>query len=168
MIDRLADYGIRLETSPEELAARLPVNSEEYKHLSEQTMRELPSVEIWNDFFLKEYAIGRERLEPIAEELSFLYDYERPLVMRRPHLKETMVTLHGMGLRLGMISNIISRSVVQHFLEEYDIAQYATDEIDGLYGSTVNRPKTRHLHLSQVHTHTGHRKLFRLPHSWSR
>ena len=124
LIDRLADYGIRLETSPEELAARLPVNSEEYKHLSEQTMRELPSAEIWNDFFLKEYAIGRERLEPIAEELSFLYDYERPLVMRRPHLKETMVTLHGMGLRLGMISNIISRSVVQHFLEEYDIAQY--------------------------------------------
>ena len=59
LIDRLADYGIRLETSPEELAARLPVNSEEYKHLSEQTMRELPSVEIWNDFFLKEYAIGR-------------------------------------------------------------------------------------------------------------
>lgn len=121
LLDRLADYGIALDAKPEEIAAQLPVNSEIYKHLSEETLRELPSAEIWNDYFLRGYAIGRERLEPIAEELSFLYDYERPLVMRRAHLKETMEQLQEMGLRLGVISNIISRSVVQHFLAEYDV-----------------------------------------------
>lgn len=124
LIDRLGDYGIKLDTTPEALAELLPVRSEEYKHSSEETLVELPSVEIWNDYFLKDFAIGRERLAPIAEELSFLYDYERPLVMRRPYLKETMQELKDMGLRLGMISNIISRSVVPHFLEEYDIARY--------------------------------------------
>lgn len=123
LIDRLGDYGIRLDTTPEALAALLPVNAEEYKHWSEQSLRELPSAEIWNDYFLRDFSVGRERLEPIAEELSFLYDYERPLVMRRAHLKETMETLRTMGLRLGMISNIISRSVVPHFLEEYGIAE---------------------------------------------
>lgn len=121
VIDRLGDYGIALDATPEELAASLPVNSEIYKHYSEQTLRELPSAEIWSDYFLKEYAIGRDEIAPLSEELSFLYDYERPRVMRRPHLKETMEELRDMGLRLGVISNIISRSVVPHFLAEYDI-----------------------------------------------
>ena len=121
ILERLADYGIELPATPEELARTLPVNSEIYKHESEQTLRELPGAQIWNDYYLREYGIGRERLEPIAEELSFLYDYERPCVMRRPYLKETMTELRQMGLRLGVISNIISRSVVPHFLAEYDI-----------------------------------------------
>ena len=124
LLTRLSDYGIDLPVTPEELAAKLPVNSEIYKHESEQTLRELPPAEIWNDYYLREYGIGRERLAPIAEELSFLYDYERPRVMRRPHLHETMETLRGMGLKLGVISNIISRSVVPHFLEEYDVARF--------------------------------------------
>lgn len=121
LLRRLSDYGIDLPATPENIASSLPVNSEIYKHESEQTLRELPSVEIWNDYYLREYQIGREKLAPIAEELSFLYDYERPCVMRRPHLKETMEKLRDMGLRLGVISNIISRSVVPHFLAEYGI-----------------------------------------------
>ena len=121
LLRRLSDYGIDLPARPEDIARSLPVNSEIYKHESEQTLRELPAVEIWNDYYLREYQIGRECLAPIAEELSFLYDYERPCVMRRPHLKETMEKLRDMGLRLGVISNIISRSVVPHFLAEYGI-----------------------------------------------
>lgn len=124
VIDRLGDYGIRLDVTPEELARRLPVNSEIYKHHSEQTMRELPPAEIWSDYYLRDFGVSRESLEPMAEELSFLYDYERPRVMRRPHLVQTMRELRSMGLRLGVISNIISRTVVPHFLAEYDIAQY--------------------------------------------
>ena len=90
VLDRLADYGIAVGATPEELAEKLPLNSEIYKHHSEQTLRELSSVEIWNDYFLRDYHIGRDRIAPLAEELSFLYDYERPRVMRRPQLKETM------------------------------------------------------------------------------
>jgi len=60
----------------------------------------------------------------MAEELSFLYDYERPRVMRRPHLAGTMERLRTMGLRMGVISNIISATVVPHFLAEYGIAEY--------------------------------------------
>lgn len=123
LLTRLSDYGIVLPATAEDIARSLPINSEIYKHESEETLRELPSAQIWNDYYLREYHIGADRLEPIAEELSFLYDYERPCVMRRPYLKETMEELRGMGLRLGMISNIISRSVVPHFLAEYGILQ---------------------------------------------
>lgn len=124
VLDRLADYGVVLDASPAELAARLHENSEAYKRASELDRRERPAAEIWSEWYLRDWAIGRERLAPIAEELSFLYDYERPRVMRRPHLKETMDRLRGMGLRLGLISNIISTSVAPHFLEEYGIRDY--------------------------------------------
>lgn len=123
ILDRLEDYGIRLEGGAELMAQRLAVNSEIYKHESEKTLRELPAAEIWSRYYLREYGLTAEELAPFAEELSFLYDYERPRVMRRPHLKETMEALKAMGLRLGVISNIISRSVVRHFLAEYGIEE---------------------------------------------
>ena len=124
LIRRLADYGIDLDTTPEVLARSLRTNAEAYKHRGELDLTELDQTTIWNDYYLKEFAIGRERLEPIAEELSFLYDYERVINMRKPRLKETIETLHGMGIRMGIVSNIISTSLVPHVLNEYGISRY--------------------------------------------
>lgn len=124
LIDRLDEYGIHLDASPEALSRRLEVNAEIYKHEAEESLRELPSEIIWNDYFLKEYEIGRETLKPMAEELSFLYDYERPSNMRRPHLIECMEALKAQGVRIGVISNIISRSIVPHFMVEYGLEGY--------------------------------------------
>ena len=124
LIRRLSDYGIVLDTTPEALAAQLHENAEAYKHDTERTRTELPAAKIWNDWYLKEFHIGEEKLEPIAEELSFLYDYDRLTLMRKPRLKETIETLHGMGFRMGVVSNIISTSLVPHMLNEYGIAEY--------------------------------------------
>ena len=124
LLERLEDYGIRLDTAPEALAEKLEKNGEAYKHASEKDLRELPAVEIWNDWYLRDWAVGRERLEPIAEELSFLYDYERVKVIRRPHIRETLDALRAQGMKLGLISNIISLSVAPHFLEEYGVRDY--------------------------------------------
>lgn len=124
LIRRLGDYGIVLDTTPEQLAETLHANAEAYKHLSEQTRTELPAVRIWNEHYLREFHIGEARLAPIAEELSFLYDYDRLTLMRKPRLRETIETLHAMGLRMGIVSNIISTSLVPHMLNEYGIAQY--------------------------------------------
>ena len=124
LIVRLAEYGIHLDTSPKELAERIRKNGEEYKQRGEMDHTELRQGEIWNDYYLKEFHIGRERLDPIAEELSFLYDYERVTNMRKPRLKETILALHGMGIRMGVVSNIISTSLVPHMLNEYGISEY--------------------------------------------
>ena len=124
LMDRLGDYGIHLPATPEELATKLAVTGEVYKHHSEQTLREDPAAVIWSEYFLDGFGLTREELEPIAEELSFLYDYERVRNMRRPHLVETMQALRDTGLRLGMISNIISTSVVPHILREYGVNQF--------------------------------------------
>lgn len=121
---RLADYGIILSGEDREIGLRLHENAEAYKHYSEQTLVELPQATIWNTFYLKDYHIGEDKLAPIAEELSFLYDYERVRNLRRPGLPETLETLKNMGIRMGVVSNIISTSFVPHILKEYGIDQY--------------------------------------------
>lgn len=120
----LEEGGIQLDIKREEFSACLSRQAEEYKAWSEISRRELPAVKIWGDYYLKPYNIDREKLEPLAENLSFLYDYSRVRLRRRPGLKDTMVKLLRLGLTLGVISNIISKTFVPHILREYEIAQY--------------------------------------------
>lgn len=122
--ERLAVYGITLSSDDVKSGQRLHENAEEYKHFSEEALTELPPVKIWNEFYLKEYKLGEKKLVPIAEELSFLFDYERVCNLRRPGLIETLDALRGMDIRMGVVSNIISRSFVPHILKEYGIESY--------------------------------------------
>ena len=124
LISRLAEYGIHLNISEQALSLQLQENAERYKHESEETLRELPPEIVWSDYFLREQRLSRETLGPMAEELSFLYDYERVCNLRRPNLLACMDALKADGLRLGMISNILSRSIVPHFMAEYGLAEY--------------------------------------------
>ena len=102
----------------------LAENTERYKRDAENSLRELPPETVWADSSLKDLHLSREALDPIAEELSFLYDYERVCNLRRPHLLETLQELQGLGMRLGLISNILSRTIVPHFMAEYGLEDY--------------------------------------------
>lgn len=124
LISRLGEYGIILPVTPGQLAARLKITTEEYKAAVEHGLCELPAEIAWNDYYLKDFGIGRERLKPIAEELSFLYDYLRPMNMRRPELYDALDALQAAGIRMGVISNMLSKTLVPHFLAEYDIERY--------------------------------------------
>lgn len=124
LIRLLGEHGIRADITPEALDAMLSVNAEEYKHYGERNLVELPQSVIWSQYYLRELHIEPERLAPFAEELSFYYDKERVTNTPRPFLKETMASLHGMGIRLGVISNIISTTLVPYCLKEYGIDEY--------------------------------------------
>lgn len=124
LIRMLNEHGVPVSLSPEEIGAMLAVNSEEYKHFGERNLIELPQSVIWSQYYLKELHIAPERLAPFAEELSFYYDEERMINVPRPGLKETIEGLHAMGIRLGVISNIISTTLVPYALKEYGIDRY--------------------------------------------
>lgn len=124
LLRRLKTYGIDLSVTPMMLDALLRKNAEAYKRRGERELTELPQPVIWNEYYLKEFHIGEDRLAPIAEELSFLYDYERVENLRKPRLKETIATLSERGIRMGIVSNIISTSLVPHILNEYGISAY--------------------------------------------
>lgn len=139
LISRLGEYGISLDIGPEALAAQLEENAAQYKRDVEASLREMDPVVIWNDYYLRQQKLGREALAPIAEELSFLYDYERVCNLRRPHLIDCMEALRGDGLRLGLISNIISRSIVPHFVAEYGLTPYMECVITSA-GTGIRKP----------------------------
>lgn len=124
LMDRLAVYGIIVNEDEGVFAQRLHENAEEYKHWSEGSLAELPAPRIWNEYYLKDYSIGEEKLAEIAEELSFLYDYERVCNKRRPGLVQTLEALAEAGVRMGIISNIISTSFGPHIVREYGIEKF--------------------------------------------
>lgn len=124
LIEILRQHHIPVDITPQALDAMLAVNGEEYKHFGEQHLIELPQDIIWSRYYLKELHLEPQQLAPFAEELSFLYDGERMENTPRPFLKQTMAALHDMGIRLGVISNIISTTLVPYALEQYGISEY--------------------------------------------
>lgn len=158
LIGRLGEYGIPLEISPQALARQLDKNAEEYKHTVEESLREMPPEVAWNDFFLREQALGRETLRPLAEELSFLYDYERVCNLRRPHLRDCMQALQDAGLRLGVISNILSQSIVPHFLMEYGLTEYM-DCVLTSAGTGIRKPDAAIFRLAEEQLRLGPEEL---------
>lgn len=117
----LSDAGIHLPVAAEEFYGPLSLRTEEYKTYSERSGRELPTLDIWADYFLRPFHVDRDKLKPISEELSFLYDYARVLLTPRHHMKETILKLQSQGLKTGIISNIISLTFVPRILKEYEI-----------------------------------------------
>ena len=148
LISRLGEYGIALDIEPEALAKQLEVNAEIYKKEAEATLREFDPVIVWNDYYLREQNLGRAALAPIAEELSFLYDYERVCNLRRPRLIETMDALKAQGLRLGMISNILARSIVPHFVMEYGLDRYFECVLSSA-GTGIRKPSPEIFRLAE-------------------
>ncbi len=120
----LQEQGITLEVTAEELTELLQHNAELYKHESEITLRELSSPQIWSRYYLKEFHLREEQLEGIADELSHYYDCERVINTPKPFLAGTLRELHEMGIRMGLISNIISTTLVPQLLKDYGIDRY--------------------------------------------
>ncbi len=137
----LDEGGIRLDAGPEDFYTTLSRMAEVYKARSEESGIELPGAEIWGGYFLKPYHVDMAKLAPLAEKLSFMYDYSRVRLVLRPHLKDTIEKLHDAGLVLGVISNIISLTFVPIILEEYGIMPYMSCVVLSSV-SGVRKPKS--------------------------
>lgn len=120
----LKENGAVLSATPEELIQTLAMRGKEYKHYAEETKVELPATQILEEFYLKDFSIPSKILEPCAERICHLYDAQRNRITMRPSLPATVQALHSMGIRQGVISNIISTTFVPMALRQYGIAQY--------------------------------------------
>jgi putative hydrolase of the HAD superfamily len=106
-----------------DLGTRVLAGIGAYQAWRETSQVELPPERVWAEYVFPNHGVPRERLMAAAEEIAFFYEthyYRRSL---RPEAPAVLAALHGAGFRLGIISNIISRTLVQHKLVEYGIAQ---------------------------------------------
>lgn len=120
----LTEQGIATTATPGELLEHVDIGAKNYKAFSEQELVELPGDEIWRNFMLKDFNVPPEKICGLGEELSYLYDRRRKVITPREGLEATLRALRDGGFRLGVISNIMSRSFVPRILKEHGVSQY--------------------------------------------
>lgn len=123
----LAEQGIHTDMSDEEFAKYIHDGSEAYKHRGENSRTELRPVQIWKDYILKSLDIPQEKIEPIAELLSFCNDYVRLENSARPGMKDMLEQLRSMDMKIGVITNTISMTFADHILKETGVSDYFQD-----------------------------------------
>jgi putative hydrolase of the HAD superfamily len=102
-----------------------------YQSWREDSEVELPPERVWGEYV---FADGRcpgalapgwaGRLVVAAEELAQFYESRFQVRSLRAEAAGTLKALHERGMRLAVISNIISRDIVQQNLAAYRIAPY--------------------------------------------
>lgn len=142
LFEALRRIGVRTEETPEKLLEHVNRGAASYKKYTEETLTELPPDVIWKDYMLKDYPDDRELLTGHGEELCYQFDRYRKEIVERPGLAETLEALKADGIRLGIISNIMSRTFVPRILAEYKVADYfETMVLSSVFG--IRKPDAR-------------------------
>lgn len=124
----LLQRGLDPGLAPPELYVVVETGMAVYQRWREQTLMELPPERVWAEYIFPDLLargdLPADHLTAVAEDLTFYYEnhsYRRHLRSEAPAVLET---LRRRGLRLAVISNIISRKLVSHNLAAYGVAHY--------------------------------------------
>ncbi len=120
----LSRTGIILDQTDADLADLITRGAADYLQWNMVSNIELKPAEIWSRYFLKGLGISSANLEPIAEELAFLYETRLFIRQMRPEVPEVLAAVKALGLKIGCISNTQSVRQVPENLQEYGIAGY--------------------------------------------
>lgn len=124
LVETLRLGGIPLPEDTENVLDRVLAGNARYKAWSENLGVELSPLDIWADWNLADFHVLRTKLEPIAEELSYLWETTFFARALRPDAQSTLDALKSRGYQLGVISNTSSATQVFRTLEAYGIASY--------------------------------------------
>jgi HAD superfamily hydrolase (TIGR01509 family) len=120
----LVNAGIDLGLSDEALCEVISAGLQRYHDFSLASLVEYPPARVWREFILADYLFDPARLDAIAENLMFYIEthyYQRQM---RPEVPEVLREIQCLGLKIGLISNVNSRSQVPTNLSKYHIQQY--------------------------------------------
>jgi HAD superfamily hydrolase (TIGR01549 family)/HAD superfamily hydrolase (TIGR01509 family) len=121
---RLRAAGIDLNLSNADLCRLVTEGLGRHHGWSKQTLLELPAPQIWHDYILKGFSYDPQALDRIAEDLTTYYEthfYHREM---RPEVPAVLEAIRGMGLKIGLISNVRSRGQVPFNLDRYQLRHY--------------------------------------------
>ncbi len=118
----LSEHGLDPGLDAEGLQSAVVEGMAAYQTWREATEMELPPDRVWAEYIFSNNGLPRERLAAAAEELTYFYETHYQIRRLRPEARKVLVALHTRGFRLGVISNIISRTVVPRQLSAYGIA----------------------------------------------
>lgn len=119
----LQQHGIAAD-DPEALLQSVNAGAKAYKAFTEEQWRELPGDRIWAEYMLRGLGIPAEQLAGLGEDLSYMFDRHKKKITAREGLRETLEALRARGYRLGVISNIMSRTFVPRILREHGVEEF--------------------------------------------
>ncbi len=120
----LAKAGIDLHWTNERLFETISKGLVRYHAWRLESLEELPAFQVWHDFIFDQHPMVDARLKSVAEKLMLYLEtnyYTREL---RPEIPGVLEEIRRMGLKIGMISNVVSLGQVPVNLAEYGIKQY--------------------------------------------
>lgn len=157
VLDILHAHGIDLHRDFDAVSAAVNDGWQRYGAYRDPRQRELKPTEIWGSFVLTDFGLDEEAVAPYAEELAHMWEithYHRAL---RPHAKEMLEGLKGLGMKLGVISNTASLYQVFDILEEYGIRDYFQDvTLSSVTGYRKPDPNIFQVSLRQVQSRPEH------------
>ena len=93
-----------------------------YARWAQERMCELPEIEIWTRWVLREYPA--EQIAPIASQLGFAFRERNGRSVIKPDANATIEALSRRGYRLGLISNTTSAIDSPDTLEQAGMSKY--------------------------------------------
>ena len=124
MLEFLRSHDLDPGLGVSELQAAVVSGMEAYQAWREGSEVELSPEQVWTEHILTDGSLCKERLAAVAEELTYLHATRFQARSLRPEAPALLEALRSRGLRLGMISNVLSRRLVPACLSEYGIAHY--------------------------------------------
>lgn len=157
VLDILRAHGIDPDKDFETAASAINAGWERYGAYRDPRQRELKPEEIWGSFVLTDFGLDEESVRSYAEELAHMWEvthYHRAL---RPHVREMLEGLKGLGMKLGVISNTASLYQVFDILKEYGIRDYFQDvTLSSVTGYRKPNPNIFMVSLHQVQSDPAH------------
>jgi HAD superfamily hydrolase (TIGR01549 family)/HAD superfamily hydrolase (TIGR01509 family) len=121
---QLQEAGIDLHLNDEQLYGVVTTGLRRYHQWRQETLEEIPTQRIWREFVLAGYPIDFYVLDSITEDLMMTIETQFYCRTLRPEVPAVLEAIRGMGLKIGLISNVSSRGQVPMNLEKYGIRQY--------------------------------------------
>ncbi len=121
---QLIEGGLDTGLTIEELYQVIQKGLLRYRAWNRKSLMELESPRIWQEYIFTDLNLPSERLAALAEDLSFFIETQFYRREMRPEVPAVLETIKEMGLKMGIISNVMSRGMVPYALQRYGISEY--------------------------------------------
>ncbi|UCF10354.1 MAG: HAD family hydrolase [Candidatus Bipolaricaulota bacterium] len=120
----LVEHDLDPGVDPDVFYASITEGLSAYRAWNSSSLVELPALEICSRFILKDFGFAADSLRPLSEEFMLLLETEFYNRRVRPEAENVLVALRSAGLKLGLISNVMSRACVAVNLSRHGLLDH--------------------------------------------
>ncbi len=147
MLSILKASGLKLSRAytNEEFFSLVSKNISPYRVWKHTSLIELPELTVWQEYILKDEPDRMSLDAETAAELTYLIDNGFHTRSVRPEVREALESCARFGLKLGVISNVLSSLQVPRDLERHGIAEFFDPVVtSACYGRLKPHPSIFH------------------------